>query len=36
MSLESTIILAAIAFAFAIFAATLAWVDQQTRSLGEK
>jgi hypothetical protein len=36
MSLESTIILAAIAFAFASFAATLAWADQQSRKLGEK
>ena len=36
MSLESTIILAAIALAFAIFAAALAWGDLQTRDLGKK
>ena len=35
MSLESTIILAAIALAFAIFAAALAWGDLQTRDLGK-
>ena len=36
MSLESTIILSAIALAFAIFAAALAWGDVQTRNLGNK
>ncbi len=36
MSLESTIILAVTAFAFAVFAATLAWADLQTRNLEKK
>jgi hypothetical protein len=36
MSLESTLILFGIAFAFGIFALTLAWGDYQTRHLADK
>jgi hypothetical protein len=36
MSLESTIVLAAIAFAFAVFSALLAWGDAQSWTLGDR
>jgi len=36
MPLETAVVLFAIAFAFAIFAVTLAWSDIRTRHLPEK